>query len=56
MPNWAAPGAPLASAAFQPHSLVVLNELFDNQWLPWEINFPACAFGRARSLTRWGLF
>ena len=38
-----APGAPLATVqqAFRPHSLVVLNELFNNQWLPWEINFPA---------------
>lgn len=38
-----APDAPLATVqkAFRPHSLVVLNEFFDNQWLPWEINFPA---------------
>ncbi len=38
-----APGAPLATVqqAFHPHSLVVLNELFNNQWLTWEIDFPA---------------
>ena len=38
-----APDAPLATVrqAFHPHSLVVLNEFFNNQWLPWEINFPA---------------
>ena len=38
-----APDAPLATVqqAFRPHSLVVLNESFDNQWLPWAINFPS---------------
>jgi uncharacterized protein with NAD-binding domain and iron-sulfur cluster len=38
-----APDAPLSTVhkAFHPHSLVVLNEFFNNQWLPWEINFPA---------------
>ena len=56
-----APDAPLATVqqAFRPHSLVVLNELFNNQWLPWEFNFPADgAFpgGRDHLPTLWDYF
>jgi uncharacterized protein with NAD-binding domain and iron-sulfur cluster len=56
-----APGAPLATVeeAFRPHSLVVLNEFFNNQWLPWPINFPSddtFPGGRDHLPTLWDYF